>query len=188
MNKYYKRRLEDYRNALISKNRIVITSITTLQPILVHNRICHPSHVKPQGCNKIVFSTWLEQWMALSSNHTFRYRCGACGRELFAFADDPECKQLAAEKKASGEMPHCQPEDFEAIAGLIKLDTDIYDGQNIIAYKGETFIVPMCKDCNELIGRSFYLKPNTTITPALERKAQHPLKPRVSGTFECYGS
>lgn len=158
--------LKIYRNELIEENGIQIPCITLIDSINVSNKP-FTSELTPKSTKSIKQASWIYQWKALSSTYWNRFHCASCGKPLFADVSDMECQKLAKAYKGSSLDSNCTPETFQVVGGHIVLEEDIHDNHYYLAHKGDTFIVPLCKECNNYRVGFLMLKPHTVITPEI---------------------
>ncbi len=156
--------LKIYRDELMSENNIGLRSIQLLEPAEVQNKR-FTSGLVPKSTKSIQDACWTDQWMALSGNSSGRCQCAACGKLIFADTSDPECVKLAAAYRNQGIIPDCKPETLQIQGGHIVLTQDIVDGRFLLAKKGSTHIVPLCKECNNSHVITLTLQARTIITP-----------------------
>lgn len=159
--------LEVYRDELINENLIGLRSIKLLSEAIVRNKR-FTSGLTPKSTKSIQGACWADQWMALSSNFSDRCNCASCGKPIFADVEDPECIKLAKAYRDSKIDRECTPETLQIQGGHIILTQDISDGNYILARRGATFIVPLCKECNNFNVGTLKLLQSTVITPEIK--------------------
>lgn len=158
--------LDTYKDELIRENTIGLRFITMLEPAMVQNKP-FTSGLTPKATKSIKNACWIDQWMALSGLTSGRCRCAACGKFIFANTSDPECVKLAKAYNSQGIIPDCTPETLQLIGGHVVLLKNITDGRYLLAKRGSTFIVPLCKECNNSTVNNLVLSTQTVITPEI---------------------
>lgn len=160
------RNLNIYKDELISENNIGLRFIQILEPAIVQNKR-FTSGLVPKSTKSIKDLCWIDQWMALSGNSTGRCRCAVCGKFIFADTSDLECIKMASAYKTQGIISDCTPETLQIQGGHIILTKDIVNGSFILAKKGSTHIVPLCKKCNNFTVSTLILQAGSIITPEI---------------------
>lgn len=161
-----KRQLEIYRQELINENQIGLHSIKLLETVNVQNKR-FSSGLIPKPTKSISGATWSDQWMALSGSFSGRCRCASCGKLIFEDTSDPDCIKLAKAYNDKNIIPGCTPESLKIQGGHIVLKRDIVDGKYLLAHKGATCIVPLCKECNNFNVLNLDLMTGSIITPEI---------------------
>lgn len=156
-----------YRNELISENDIVLRCIKLLEPAIVKNKR-FTSGINPKTTVSVKNACWTDQWRALSENYAGRCQCASCGKLLFANTSDPECIKLAQAYNKSGNIPGCTPEALQIQGAHVVLIKNIVDRQYLLAKKGSTFIVPLCKECNNSNVVNLKIRYGTILTPEIK--------------------
>lgn len=161
-----KNELETYRDELISENNIDLINIKLLEPTVALNKR-RTTDLVAKSTRSIKNPNWTDQWMALSEQYSGVCQCASCGKLIFADTSDPKCIELATAYRLSGIEPDCTPETLLIQGAHIILTQDIFHGQNRIASKGETFITPLCRECNNPSKEILNINIGTIITPEI---------------------
>lgn len=162
-----RKELEIYRDELIKENTIGLRSIKLLSKAIVRNKL-FTSGLTPKSTKSINDACWADQWMALSENFSGRCQCASCGKYLFADVTDLDCLKLVKAYQDSKIDRDCTPESLQIQGGHIELTQDIVNGTYLLARKGSTFIVPLCKKCNNFNVGTLKISSNTIITPEIK--------------------